>query len=98
MGLWPGPRDPASEAAVVEVRCRWACIQKRAVTEPDEHELERADRDLGAPWMAIVGIMVIARLASDIDAAIRRAEHHAAIDSGDCRSAAATIAPARSWR
>jgi hypothetical protein len=30
MGLWPGPRDPASEAAVIEVRRRWACIQKRA--------------------------------------------------------------------
>jgi len=29
-GLWPGPRDPASEAAVIEVRRRWACIQKRA--------------------------------------------------------------------
>jgi hypothetical protein len=31
MGMWPGPRDPASEAAVVEVRRRWARIQKRAM-------------------------------------------------------------------
>lgn len=98
MGLWPGPCDPASEAAVVEVRRRWACIQQRAVTEPDEHELERADRDLVAPWMAIGGIMVVAHFASDIDAAIRGAEHDAAINAGDCRSAAAIIAPARSWR
>ena len=30
MGLWPGRRDPASEAAVTEVRCRWAKIQRRA--------------------------------------------------------------------
>lgn len=33
MGVWPGPRDPASEAAVVEVRRRWAHIQKRAMRE-----------------------------------------------------------------
>ncbi len=33
MGLWPGPRDPASEAAVIEVRKRWARIQKRAMRE-----------------------------------------------------------------
>lgn len=33
MGLWPGPRDPASEAAVSEVRERWARIQKRAMRE-----------------------------------------------------------------
>lgn len=31
MGLWPGPRDPASEAAVIKVRERWAQIQKRAM-------------------------------------------------------------------
>jgi hypothetical protein len=31
MGLWPGPRDPASEAAVIQVRERWAGIQKRAM-------------------------------------------------------------------
>lgn len=30
MGLWPGPRDPASERGVEEVRRRWARIQKRA--------------------------------------------------------------------
>lgn len=30
-GLWPGPRDPASEAAVAVVRRRWAQIQKRAM-------------------------------------------------------------------
>jgi hypothetical protein len=30
MGLWPGPRDPVSEAAVRKVRRRWARIQKRA--------------------------------------------------------------------
>lgn len=33
MGLWPGPRDPANEAAVIEVRERWARIQKRAMHE-----------------------------------------------------------------
>lgn len=33
MGLWPGPRDPASEAAVLEVRRRWATIQKRAMRD-----------------------------------------------------------------
>ncbi len=31
MGMWPGPRDPASEASVVAVRRRWAGIQKRAM-------------------------------------------------------------------
>jgi hypothetical protein len=30
MGLWPGPRDPVSEAAVLQVRRRWARIQNRA--------------------------------------------------------------------
>lgn len=30
MGMWPGPRDPASEAAVLEVRRRWAKIQRKA--------------------------------------------------------------------
>ena len=30
MGLWPGPRDPVSERAVITVRRRWARIQKRA--------------------------------------------------------------------
>lgn len=30
MGMWPGPRDPVSEAAVLEVRRRWARIQQRA--------------------------------------------------------------------
>jgi hypothetical protein len=30
MGMWPGPRDPASEAAVLEVRRRWAKIQQKA--------------------------------------------------------------------
>jgi hypothetical protein len=33
MKLWPGPRDPANEAAVIEVRKRWARIQKRARRE-----------------------------------------------------------------
>jgi len=31
MGLWPGPRDPASEAAVIKVREQWVRIQKRAM-------------------------------------------------------------------
>ena len=30
MGLWPGPRDPVNEAAVLNVRRRWARIQQRA--------------------------------------------------------------------
>src|SRR5690349_6095982 len=30
MGVWPGPRDPVSEEAVLQVRRRWARIQKRA--------------------------------------------------------------------
>ena len=30
MKLWPGPRDPANERAVAEVRRRWARIQRRA--------------------------------------------------------------------
>ena len=30
MGLWPGPRDPASEEAIERVRRRWARIQRRA--------------------------------------------------------------------
>lgn len=30
MGHWPGPRDPASERQVAEVRARWARIQRRA--------------------------------------------------------------------
>lgn len=30
MGIWPGPRDPVSEAAVLQVRRRWARIQQRA--------------------------------------------------------------------
>ena len=33
MGVWPGPRDPASEAAVIEVRRRWARIQKKAMRD-----------------------------------------------------------------
>jgi hypothetical protein len=33
MGLWPGVRDPASEAAIIEVRRRWARIQKRAMRD-----------------------------------------------------------------
>lgn len=33
MGMWPGPRDPANEAAVLEVRRRWARIQKRAISD-----------------------------------------------------------------
>ena len=33
MGAWPGPRDPASEAAVLDVRRRWARIQKRAMRD-----------------------------------------------------------------
>lgn len=33
MNMWPGPRDPANEAAVVEVRRRWARIQKRAMRD-----------------------------------------------------------------
>jgi SLT domain-containing protein len=32
MGIWPGPRDPVSEAAVLQVRRRWARIQRRAKT------------------------------------------------------------------
>jgi hypothetical protein len=32
-GLWPGPRDPVSEAAVVQVRERWSRIQKRAMRD-----------------------------------------------------------------
>ena len=31
MGVWPGPRDAASEAAVDTVRKRWARIQQRAM-------------------------------------------------------------------
>jgi hypothetical protein len=34
MGLWPGPRDAVSERAVLEVRRRWACIQRRARAAP----------------------------------------------------------------
>lgn len=30
MGIWPGPRDLVSEAAVLQVRRRWARIQQRA--------------------------------------------------------------------
>jgi len=30
MGRWPGPRDPVSERAVLEVRRRWASIQRHA--------------------------------------------------------------------
>lgn len=33
MGMWPGPRDPANEAAVIEVRQRWARIQKKAMRD-----------------------------------------------------------------
>jgi len=33
MGMWPGPRDPANEASVIEVRRRWARIQKRAMRD-----------------------------------------------------------------
>lgn len=33
MGLWPGPRDPANEAAVIQVRQRWARIQKKAIRD-----------------------------------------------------------------
>lgn len=33
MGLWPGPRDPANEAAVHEVRQRWARIQRKAMRD-----------------------------------------------------------------
>src|SRR5258705_12035729 len=33
MGLWPGPRDPANEAAVIEVRRRWARIQNGAIRD-----------------------------------------------------------------
>jgi hypothetical protein len=28
--VWPGPRDPASERSVEEVRRRWVRIQQRA--------------------------------------------------------------------
>lgn len=31
MGAWPAPRDPASEAAVAQVRQRWAKIERRAM-------------------------------------------------------------------
>ena len=30
MGIWPGPRDPGSEAGVLEVRRRWVRIQTNA--------------------------------------------------------------------
>ncbi len=30
MGMWPGPRDPASERQVEAIRARWARIQRRA--------------------------------------------------------------------
>ena len=30
MGLWPGPRDPAGERSVSDVRHRWARIGKSA--------------------------------------------------------------------
>ena len=33
MGMWPRPRDPANEAAVVDVRRRWARIQKKAMRD-----------------------------------------------------------------
>ncbi len=33
MGMWPGPRDPANEAAVIVVRRRWARIQKKAMRD-----------------------------------------------------------------
>ncbi len=33
LGGWPGPRDTVAEAAVAEVRLRWARIQKRAMRE-----------------------------------------------------------------
>ncbi len=33
MGLWPGPRDAANDAGVIEVRKRWVRIQKRARRE-----------------------------------------------------------------
>jgi len=29
-GVWPGPRDQVTERAVLEVRRRWARIQRRA--------------------------------------------------------------------
>jgi hypothetical protein len=33
MGMWPGPRDPANEAAVIQVRQRWVRIQKKAMRD-----------------------------------------------------------------
>lgn len=33
MGDWPGPRDPASEAAVVQLRRRWVKIEQRAMRD-----------------------------------------------------------------
>lgn len=30
IGRWPAPRDPVSEAAVLEVRRRWARIERHA--------------------------------------------------------------------
>lgn len=33
MGVWPGPRDPGSEAGVEVVRQRWVQIQKRAIRD-----------------------------------------------------------------
>jgi hypothetical protein len=33
MGIWPGPRDPASERSVEEVRRRWVRIKRRARKE-----------------------------------------------------------------
>ena len=69
MGIWPGPRDPVSEAAVLQVRRRWARIQQRAKTRSSgESRLEAVLADLAAalnatavPWMVIGGIAVIAR-------------------------------------
>jgi hypothetical protein len=47
MGLWPGPRDPASEAAVIQVRERWARIQsERCVSAHGDRQLQQALRDL----------------------------------------------------
>jgi len=34
MGRFPAPRDPFSQAAIDEVRARWARIQNRAQKQP----------------------------------------------------------------
>lgn len=44
MGVWPGPRDPASEAAVLVVRERWARIQRKAKRDWLARQAAREER------------------------------------------------------